>query len=591
MTIEQQEFAFGAIYIGASAQQTLTLTNSSGIPAALLLDLSGHPEFRLELPAPVRARAASAAAPPEEDFADGPLQLISPGGPRSIDVEAESGDSATGEIDDEGPQYKILLAAKKTLTFVLTFLPTRDRVESFDLPLSILGVPADEQPARAVRARGLKPRARLAPPVLAFGAKIVKKETVKQIPYAMETVFTNTDEKPLTWQLGTADVDASKGVFTVEPKQGVLAEGASTTIRVTFLPREAEQYKCSVPVHLDGTTEKEPYSFLTLKGTGLAPGLAFEVREITLPVVPLGIRSCARFYLVNKGYDNLDVKYRLPIDSEKAPLQLEFPEGTLIGFAKERLPVDVSFASDQPLSFTANLDFFDDDGRKFSVPVTGTADNCLLTNHPFLTFNKDALQISVEDGKAPTLVPDAGYKIQPPELSDASVTSQSGALARWLDVTLARAPIRDVAGEFSASKGKLLIELVENLSGKGVPGKLGKLPPNKKDQAEAVRGQYEKVLTFLKQQGALLNAVKPELLLAEEDFERVLASREQGLEGSGDEVEGEGAAAAGAREAAAAWRAVQANFANVSREAWHMTLFQVSSLYLSFSFVMDQSQP
>lgn len=462
---------------------------------------------------------------------------------------------------------------------MLHFHPTRDRVETFDLPLSVLGVPANEQPARAVRARGLKPRLRLSPHTVAFGAKIVKKETVKQIPYCMEAMITNSkDGGQLTWQLGMAEVEASKEVFTVEPKQGVLAEGASTMIRVTFLPQDAKPYRCSVPVYLDGKTDGDPYSHLTLKGTGLAPGLGFEVREITIPVVPLGIKSSARFYLVNKGYDNLDVKYRLPIDTEKAPLQLSFPEGTLIGFAKERLPVEITFQSNQPLSFTANLDFIDDDGRKFSIPVTATADNCILTNHPFLSFNKDSLQVSVEDGKCPTLV-DAGYKTQPPELTETCTSTQSAALARWLDVTFSRGPFKDLAGEYSASKGKLLVDLVESLSGKGVPGKLGKLPPNRKEQAEQIRLQYEKVLTFLKQHGALLNAVKPELLLAQEDFERVLASREQGSEGLGA-AEGDEAK----ESAAAGWRGVLANFGNVSREAWQITLFQVRSLFFPGTF-------
>jgi hypothetical protein len=90
VSIEQQEFAFGGIYIGSSAQQTLTLKNSSGIPAALLLDLSGHPEFRLEL-----AERARAPAAPEEEFEEGPLQLISAGG---VKTHRES----TGEFEIEG---------------------------------------------------------------------------------------------------------------------------------------------------------------------------------------------------------------------------------------------------------------------------------------------------------------------------------------------------------------------------------------------------------------------------------------------------------------------------------------------------------
>ena len=58
-----------------------------------------------------------------------------------------------------------------------------------------------------------------------------------------------------------------------------------------------------------------------------------------------------------------------------------YAPGNLIGIAKERLPVTVSFASPKPLSFTAALDFIDEEGKRYSVPVTGTTDNCMLTLH------------------------------------------------------------------------------------------------------------------------------------------------------------------------------------------------------------------
>jgi hypothetical protein len=52
--------------------------------------------------------------------------------------------------------------------------------------------------------------------------------------------------------------------------------------------------------------------------------------------------------------------------------------------AKERLPVTVSFESPKPVSFTASIDFLDEDGKRYSVPVSAAADNCLLTHQPFL---------------------------------------------------------------------------------------------------------------------------------------------------------------------------------------------------------------
>ena len=40
--------------------------------------------------------------------------------------------------------------------------------------------------------------------------------------------------------------------------------------------------------------------------------------------------------------------------------------------------------SPKPMSFTANIDFMDEDGKRFSMSVTGTTDNSLLTHSAFM---------------------------------------------------------------------------------------------------------------------------------------------------------------------------------------------------------------
>ncbi len=67
------------------------------------------------------------------------------------------------------------------------------------------------------------------------------------------------------------------------------------------------------------------------QGVGQYPRIAFDVRECLLPPVPLGLRSTATFFVINNGYDNLELKYRLPADEGHLPMEVEFPEGTLIG--------------------------------------------------------------------------------------------------------------------------------------------------------------------------------------------------------------------------------------------------------------------
>jgi hypothetical protein len=79
---------------------------------------------------------------------------------------------------------------------------------------------------------------------------------------------------------------------------------------------------------------------------------------------------------------------RLPADELHIPLSVEFPEGTIIGIAKQTLAVVVRFMSPRPCSFTGLIDFLDSEGKKYSLPITATADCCMFSNQPFIAANQ-----------------------------------------------------------------------------------------------------------------------------------------------------------------------------------------------------------
>ena len=88
------------------------------------------------------------------------------------------------------------------------------------------------------------------------------------------------------------------------------------------------------------------------------------------------------------------------------------------------------------------------------------------------------------------------------------------------------------------TKGRLLIEYIEFWSGKPVPGKVSRLSSNKREASEQLLEQYEKLLTHLKSHGALLNSVKPEMMLDTDDFSRIMHTRTSKLlSGEGDPSE------------------------------------------------------
>lgn len=122
---------------------------------------------------------------------------------------------------------------------------------------------------------------------------------------------------------------------------------------------------------------------IVLKGEGLFPRLLFDRKEIILPVVPLGIESSCIFRLINDGYDNLKIRYDIIQDISKIDIELRFLEGQTLGITKNRMKVQAVFKTSKTLSFTTKIEFYDDNGRIYTLPVSGTSDNCLFTNFAY----------------------------------------------------------------------------------------------------------------------------------------------------------------------------------------------------------------
>ena len=150
--------------------------------------------------------------------------------------------------------------------------------------------------------------------------------------------------------------------------------------QVLYAPRASAAYAATAELaaKLPNEAAALPILSLELAGVGRQPQLRFDTDHVLLPAVPLNIESSATFRVVNDGYDNLDLTFRLPSDTENIPLQLHFPEGTLVGIAKASIPVVVTFASSKAASFTADAAFLDQDGatrqrslRSVSADATG----------------------------------------------------------------------------------------------------------------------------------------------------------------------------------------------------------------------------
>lgn len=279
----------------------------------------------------------------------------------------------------------------------------------------------------------------------------------------------------------------------------------------------------------------------------------FDRREIILPVVPLDIEARATFQVCHIGYENQELRYKIANEVGKLPIDLAFEEGKNIGVTKPKIKVDAKFKFSTPLSFTTFINFYDDEGNTFSIPISGTTDNSIFTCHSYLQRNPEEIAYKVEPGKPIKLEPNlssdpesgkTGYgRISKGASSVISRTAKSLVgynpvksdildrnceyITRWFNNTLQTHPMQNFPADVVVQNGAPIFELITFLSGKKPPGQASKASlmgnqNNAKDVLKVQVNQYEELINFLKVNGAHLNTVRPEYLLHASDYNKFL---------------------------------------------------------------------
>jgi hypothetical protein len=104
-----------------------------------------------------------------------------------------------------------------------------------------------------------------------------------------------------------------------------------------------------------------------------------------MPVVPLKIESRIFIILENNGYEAITIsKWKTSNHFPMVDISLNFPEGRLLSLAKKHLRVEIVCSSPNPISFTTMLQFYDEFGSKYELPLSCTTDSSLMTTYRFL---------------------------------------------------------------------------------------------------------------------------------------------------------------------------------------------------------------
>lgn len=451
LSLVEKTFGFGLVVVGSEYRVPMTLVNKSTISACLVLDVIDYPEFT-----PTMGEGAEVHRNGSQK--DGVGNVLEPFVQADLhtafatadDINSAAGDGLHTPKHQENI-WKITLAAGQTFSGHLIFKPSKAQTHDFALQLYMQGLQEQEatQFDCRVTADGLASRLGLSTMVVDFGDRVVSRDPSACMTYYKEFTLQNLDvlrglsftvkdkaepprpststesstvsSKPGTGKSkpGTAGSTASGGgkrgkgdkdgdtpgafgtsppVFVIFPTENSLPSGASTPMRVTFLPQNNGEYVKKLYVYIsDQPDTSRPYLTLLCRGSGVFPRLSFDRPQISLPAVPLGIASRATFTILNNGYDNLVLQYRqsptIPV-----PLEVTFPDGQELGLTALKARVNVASMAESPISWAGKLEFYDNDGERFAIDVSGVADCSLFTCFSFCRGYSDLFGfVGIED--------------------------------------------------------------------------------------------------------------------------------------------------------------------------------------------------
>ncbi|XP_012497537.1 PREDICTED: calponin homology domain-containing protein 2 [Propithecus coquereli] len=173
-------------------------------------------------------------------------------------------------------------------------------------------------------------------------------------------------------------------------------------VQVTDHPK-----KCAVDIPMRLNDNPFCYQMLHLTGEVKSPKLLFDPPFIFFTPVPLDITTVMDINILPQNYfrsSTLHVQIptaRLLDGNEIHPLSVKFSKGRVITGSpsgiNNTLTCHLSFKSSKPVSFFTNLLFCDDRNNWFSLPVTATAENCILTIYPYIAIHLDRHRIRLKN--------------------------------------------------------------------------------------------------------------------------------------------------------------------------------------------------
>jgi hypothetical protein len=389
--ITDAEFEFGKVFVGSSSSRPATISNTGAIPAVLFLDLSHKPEFRIEFPTDLNDEHGAERKNSITLVSD-PLFVTKMEGVQDYLNSTRTEMSTTLDDKDSGAKglvYKFQILEHTTVTFHLVFQPAEVAEHSFELPLSLMNVVSSSSYHLQPIVSG---EAIMAPVVinrtaLDFGiSPICNPDNPACRSLSRVINLSNDAHVQIAWHFDLSNrLLQEPAVFDVKPVSGTLDPGTSAHVEVTFTARAATPYNTYLPLYVTLDDTDNIVGSVQLTGVGTAALFEPSVREICLPIVPIGVKVSYELFILNSAFIQTLLKIQLAVDESVFPLRVTFPEGNQLLHSSAKLPVLVTFQPTKPINFSTLVGIIDEGGHAASFSVTCTADNSIFTIYPYLS--------------------------------------------------------------------------------------------------------------------------------------------------------------------------------------------------------------
>ena len=578
--VYEKDYDFGKITYGNSSRLEMNLENTSPIIARLRLDLRPkelHREVAVECLKIEQIRESEEESLIIEEVDAEKLKKIDKEIKRERYGTVGSDDEESNvealepeeEVDDDESNFSrtnrssedslildqsepdvnffiITLKPHKIYKFELTFTPQTTKLYKFRLPL-YLGNKAQDNShelQKWIVCHSVPPKLILDP---IDGVRDFSKKIISQMEGSDEDklhiTITNPDlNRSLNFFINSSELDEER-VFSLSKSEGTIGPNTSLKIHANFKPHIPGKWTYRLPLYLDDDKESKKAEII-LKGEAAFPKLMFDRRQIIMPVVPLGVESRCFFRIINEGFKNVTLKASVCDDYSILPLRIEFSNGHTMGLSKKVIKAEVYFTADKAISFTTRIDIEDDQDGVWSIYCSGTADNCLLTNHYyFMRQTEDSGDIMRElDG--PVMYKLHGINPSQSEsggvgsiaMSKFSSLSEAGnlgyspipfselekhaeTLSYWLKQSIAGLGVTKIPDELITENGASLLLITNFLTKKsfGAPIEFD-VDEKQSDKIRKTFEFYSNFIKALKEQGAYLSHIRPEFLLEHHDL-------------------------------------------------------------------------